>query len=298
MEKNKNNLSQINPKKVRFFGFEYELKPFCIIMGCALAALLLLVALTLFGVDISWYGVLFGLGFLVALALSSQLCKERQIDKEFPFSLVWWVFPCSIIGARLYFIIFNGGVNSFIDVIAIWKGGLAIYGGIIGGLIGLIICCLIHKVNIIKMTDVVAPLLSIGQGFGRIGCIFGHCCYGVKVASKSLHWFPISIFVDGDWHLATNFYESVLDFALFFVLTIVLRKTKITGLPTCAYLVGYGIIRFVLETFRDQDQTLFVGNYPVSKLVSIICVLVGTIGICILLLVHNNRAKVESADIK
>ena len=198
----------------------------------------------------------------------------------------------------IYFIIFNGGATSFIDVISIWKGGLAVYGGIIGGLIGLIICCLIHKVHIIKTTDIVAPLLSIGQGFGRIGCIFGHCCYGVSVTNKALHWFPISLYVDGDWHYATNFYESILDFALFFGLTVLLRKTKITGLPTCAYLVGYGLIRFVLETFRDDDQTLFIGNYPVSKLVSLACVLIGTIGICVLLFVHNRKASGDTTEIK
>ena len=188
-------LKELNKQNVKFFGFTFETKTFWITMAIAVGVLLFLVAITLLGVDISWYGVCFGLGFLVALALAGQLCKERDISPDFPYSLIWWVFPLSIIGARIYYLAFDSGINSVMDIIRIWDGGLAIYGGVIGGLIGLIICCLIHKVKIIKTTDVVAPLLSLGQAFGRIGCIFGNCCYGIAVSNKALQWFPISIFV-------------------------------------------------------------------------------------------------------
>ena len=67
-------------------------------------------------------------------------------------------------------------------------------------------------------------------------------------------------------------------------------------MPTCAYLVGYGLVRFVLETFRADEQTLYLGNYPVSKLVSIICILIGVIGICTLLIVNNKRKISETKN--
>lgn len=287
-------LDKYNKKTVRFFGFKFDAKQFFITMGITIGILVLLIALTLFGVEISWYGVLVGLGFLVALVLSMQLCKERGLNPDFPYSLLWWVFPCSIIGARIYFLIFNGSLTSFWDIFKVWDGGLAIYGGVIGGLIGLIICCLIHKVNIISTTDVVAPVLVLGQAFGRIGCIFGECCYGVEVTNKALQWFPISIFVNGEYHYATNFYESMFDLILFFVLTTILRKVDIKGVPTFAYLFGYGIVRFVLEFFRAEEQTLFIGKFPVSQLVSIACVLIGVIGICVLLLVNNKKRNIAS----
>lgn len=286
-------LKQLQKSKVKFFGFEFDSKPFWISMGSAMGVLMLLVALTIFGVDISWYGVLFGIGFLVALVLAPQLCKERGVDGEFPYTAIWFVFPLSILGARVYYLAFHGGIDSLRDIFVFWQGGLAIYGGIIGGLLGLILACLWKKIHIIRMTDVAAPLLALGQGFGRIGCIFGKCCYGVEVANKALQWFPISIKVYGDYHYATNFYEAVFNIALFFGLTVLLRKIKITGLPTCAYLVGYGLVRFVLETFRASEQTLYVGSYPVSKLVSIICILIGVAGICTLLLVNNKRKSVD-----
>lgn len=279
--------------KIRFFGFEFDNKPFFITIASAIGVFILLIALTFLGVPISWYGVLFGTAFLVALALAPQLCKERNIDKEFPYTLVWFVFPFSILGARLYYLLFHGGIKSLIDILKFWEGGLAIYGGVIGGAIGLIVCCLIKKVNIFRTTDIVVPLLSIGQFFGRIGCIFGECCYGVEVENSALHWFPISIKVHGQFHYATNFYESILNLALFFGLLWLLRKIKITGITTLSYLVGYGLVRFVLETFRAEEQTLFVGNYPVSKLVSIICVVVGAVGICVLLFVNHRKDRQE-----
>lgn len=280
---------EYNRKNVEFFGFKFEAKTFWTTMACAVGVLLILLALTLFGVGISWYGVFFGLGFLVALALSGQLCKERDINPDYPFTLIWWVFPFAILGARIYFLVFDGSFDSFWDIFTIWKGGLAVYGGIIGGFIGLVISCLISKVNIAKMTDVVAPLLVLGQAFGRIGCIFGGCCYGVEVTNKALQWFPIALKIHGSYYYATNFYESILDLCLFFALTTLLRKNKTTGMTTFAYMFGYGLVRFILEAFREEGQTLFIGRYPVSQLLSIVLVIAGVIGICTLLLVNNRK---------
>ena len=275
---------------IKIFGFSWESKKFWLTLGITLGVLIALVALTILGVDISWYGVMIGIGFLSALALSQQLFKERDLSSDYPYTLIWWIFPLSIIGARIYFLIFDGGLNSFWDIIRVWDGGLAIYGGVIGGFAGLVISCLIHKVSIIRTTDGVAPVLALGQAFGRIGCIFGKCCYGVSVTNRALQWFPIALYVHGEYHYSTNFYESIFDFLLFIGLTILLRKVKINGIVTFAYLFGYGIIRFILEFFRDQAQTLYVGEFPVSQLVSIACVITGVVGICVLLLVNNKKS--------
>lgn len=289
-------LDELKRSRIILFGYEFKTKPFLITLGVSIGVLLLLIALSLLGVEVSWYGVLFGLGFLVALCLAGQNCNERNINSEFPFTLVWYVFPFSILGARLYYLAFHGGLESIMDLFKVWEGGLAVYGGVIGGLLGLIICCLIKKVNIISTTDIVVPLLSLGQFLGRIGCVFGQCCYGVEVTNKALQWFPVALKIRGDYYYATNLYESILNLVLFFGLTILLRKTKIKGLTTCGYLVGYGLVRFVLEAFRAEEQTLFVGGYPVSQLVSIICLLIGVAGICTLLIVNNRKREKEVAE--
>ena len=278
---------------ISFLGFKYSTRQFLITIGIAVMALLILVVLSLCGVGISWYGVMFGMGFLVALALGTQTFPVRGLNKEYPYTLIWWVFPLAIVGARAYFLIFDGVDQTFLEWFKIWEGGLAIYGGVIGGAIGLLICSLINKVSIFKTTDATVPLLAIGQAFGRIGCIFGHCCYGVEVTNKALQWFPVSIKIGGDYHYATNFYEAILDALLFVVLNKLLRKCNIVGVNTCAYLAGYGVIRFILEFFRAEEQTLMFAGMPVSQLVSVICVLIGVIGICVLLFVNNRKEKIN-----
>ena len=279
--------------KVNIFGFTFGLLPMLITLGCILVVAIVFWIASQYTSTFNGYGLMVGLGFFFALILACQLCKERGLPADYPYSLIWWIFPLSIIGARIYYAIFEG-MTDLGQILRIWDGGLAIYGGIIGGLIGLIICSLLHKHSILKTTDVIVPVLALGQAFGRIGCIFGNCCYGVEVTNKALQWFPISIFVHGEYHYATNFYEAIFDFILFIVLTILLRKVSIKGINTFAYLVGYGLVRFILETFRDNAQTLFIGDMPVSQLVSVGCVLIGAIGICTLLFV--NKRKEENID--
>lgn len=276
-------------KTVKFLGFEFESKSFWMTMAIAVGVLVLLAGLTIFGINISWYGVMVGLGFLVALALAGQLFVLKKLPADYPYAIIWWIFPFSILGARIYFLIFDGSLTSFWQIFRIWDGGLAIYGGVIGGFIGLVISSLVNKKDIFATTDAVAPLLAIGQAFGRIGCIFGKCCYGVEVANKALHFFPISLNVAGGYHYATNFYESILDVILFVILVKTLRKYKTKGLNTCIYLIGYGVVRFILEFFRDVKQTLFIGALPVSQLLSLILVFVGIIGIVALNLVNNKK---------
>jgi phosphatidylglycerol:prolipoprotein diacylglycerol transferase len=284
-------LDSYNKQTISLFGFKFERKTFFTTIAIALGVLSILLILSICNVGISWYGVLFGLGFLVALALAPQMFKVNGIKEDYAYTIVWWIFPLAILGARAYFMIFASGSYTFVDFFKIWEGGLAVFGGIIGGALGLVLSCLVSKVSIIKTTDSVAPLLSLGQAFGRIGCIFGHCCYGVEVSNKALHWFPIALKIGEDYHYATNFYESVLDVVLFFVLLYIFRKVRITGITTFAYMVGYGIVRFILENFRDKGQTLFIGAMPISQLVSIICVVVGVAGIITLLLVNNRKTK-------
>lgn len=289
-------LDDYNKRTVNFIGFKFERKTFFTTIAIALGVLAVFIILSVCGVGISWYGVLLGMGFLVALALAPQMFKENGIKEDYAYTVVWWIFPLAIIGARAYFMIFDSSTYEFLDFFKIWQGGLAVFGGIIGGALGLVLSCLVSKVSIIKTTDAVAPLLSLGQAFGRIGCIFGHCCYGVEVTNKTLQWFPVALKIGSEYHYATNFYESIFDVILFFILLTIFRKIKITGITTFSYMVGYGVIRYILESFRDKKQTLFVGTMPVSQIVSIICVVVGVVGICTLLLVNNKKTKKSNVN--
>ena len=91
----------------------------------------------------------------------------------------------------------------------VWEGGMAIYGGIIGGVIGLVICALIKKKNIVSCMDMAAPCLIIAQAIGRWGNFINKEVYGFQVTSKAWQWFPFAVEVGGKYYLATFFYESI-----------------------------------------------------------------------------------------
>lgn len=233
---------------------------------------------TIFGLYVSFYGLMIAIGMAVGVIVAIYLCKVKKIDKEMPLNLALLALPLAIIGARLYFCLFNG-VASFLDVFKIWEGGMAIYGGVIGGFLGIVISCLIHKYNLLDACDLAAPCLIIGQAIGRIGCIFAGCCYGVSATETWQMVFPISVNIGGTWHMATNLYESVLDLLLFVLLFVISHKKAKTGVVTGLYLAGYGVIRGVLEIFRDEAEALKILNtgLRVSQLLSYALIAVGIV---------------------
>ena len=145
-------MDNFGDKKINIFGFKFKLKNFILTITVALAVLLVLLLVDMFVTDVSWYGVIIGTGFLVALVMACQLCGERGLNSDFPYDLILWVFPLSLIGARTYYVLCSlDEFSSFWEMCAIWNGGMAIYGGIIGGLIGLVICCLIKKCTDLRL---------------------------------------------------------------------------------------------------------------------------------------------------
>lgn len=224
-----------------------------------------------FGLQVHWYGVLIALGIGLAVLLGCFLAKYRNLKKDDILELLIWILPPAIIGARLYFLIFNNGPWGW-ESFAIWTGGLAVYGSIIGGAVGVVLYCLIRKKNFFDVADIAAPCVALGQGIGRIGCYFGGCCYGVETVNPSLQFFPMSVMIGGEWHLATFFYESFFSLIICLVLVLMLRKINIKGIILGSYMVLYGILRAVLEGLRDDSAALFIGQIKVSQLLSILII--------------------------
>ncbi len=234
------------------------------------------VAFTIFGFSVHWYGIMIALGIIFAVLLAFYTFKFRSLKNDYIFELLLWMIVPAVIGARLYYLIFNGGPWGW-EAFALWNGGLAVYGSIIGGAVGAIIFCLVRKQNFLNVADVVVPCLALGQAFGRIGCCFAGCCYGIETTNPALMHFPFSLNIDGTWHLATNLYESFFDFIICLVLVLVLRKVQTKGVIFGGYLVLYGILRAVLESFRDAHEALFIGSVKVSLLLSILIAIGGAI---------------------
>jgi phosphatidylglycerol:prolipoprotein diacylglycerol transferase len=292
-------------KLVSIFGFKFKVKNLILTFTMSCFVFLVLLLLDMYVTPISWYGVIIGVGFLVAIVCAVQLCGYRGLPDDFPYDLILWIFPLSIIFARIYYVICSPEeFANFGEMIAVWNGGIAIYGGIIGGVIGIVICCFIKKRNILSTLDMAAPCLIIAQSIGRWGNFINQEVYGMEVTNKAMQWFPFAVHITKNgadsWHLATFFYESILTCAGFFLLVWILRKFNIKGIVTCSYLIFYGVVRFFLEGLRETEYILNIPGtkLAVSKVVSLAIILAGVVWLTILILKNRKQPSEKTENLK
>lgn len=242
------------------------------------------VALDLGPIQIYWYSIFIFLGILVACFVIYKEAKKRGIEEEFLVNLTFNTIILGIIGARLYYVLFNLPyyLNNPIEILEIWNGGLAIHGGIIAGLLFIIYYCKKHEVNIWKMLDIIVVGLIIAQAIGRWGNFFNSEAYGPITTEENLRSLGIPSFVIngmyilGEYRQPTFFYESV--WCLFgFCAMLLIRNYKYLkiGQLTGFYLIWYGIIRFIIEAMRTDS--LMLGPIKMAQLVSIVFVISGII---------------------
>ena len=246
---------------------------------------------SIFGLEIKFYGLLIALGMVLGVFVACKLAKYRNLKSDDIILLALYVLPLAVIGARLYYVIFSEHSYTFLEIFEIWNGGMAIYGGVIGGAIGVVLYCVIHKKNFIDVADIAVVALILGQGIGRIGCYFAGCCYGIEVTDPAFMWFPLSTQINGVWQLSTFFYESICDFIIFFVFLWCFRKkVRTRGVMLSLYLISYGAVRCIIETFRGDS--LYIGTMKVSQLLSLILMVVGII---LLLVIYTKKRKANES---
>lgn len=244
---------------------------------------------SLFGLEIKWYGLIMAIAMLCGLLNAFLICKVKKYNMAMPLDLVIAAIPCALVGARIYYCVFHG-VESFGEIFRVWEGGLAIYGGVIGGFLGICLCCLIKKYPLAQACDIAAPCLILGQAIGRIGCYFGGCCYGIEVVNEAHQWFPFSVQIDGVWHYSTFFFESFFNLIGYVVLMIIVKKTKPYGITTASYLMFYGVVRAILEGYRGDSLYLFGTGIRVSQALSILLVALG-LALLITIIVLDRKKK-------
>ena len=247
----------------------------------------------LFSLTINYYGLISALGYLMGVIIVCLIAKKRGFKTDDIITLACYVIPLAIIGARIYYVIFSDHNYTFGEIFRIWDGGMAILGGVIGGAIGVMLYCLIHKKNFLDVGDIAAPSLILGQAIGRIGCYFAGCCYGVEVTDPSLMWFPLSTQIDGVWHLSTFFYECIWNLLGFVVLMLLLRKSgvKQRGAIMSLYIIIYGAGRAWIEALRGDS--LYIGSIKVSQLLSSIMIIIG-IAILVSVYLLTKKGKMKS----
>ena len=223
----------------------------------------------LFGV-ISVYGLLIACGMALSVFLCSKQEKRLGLPKDLTYDLALWVIPAGVIGARLYYVAFQWDMyrNNPLSILYIWEGGLAIYGGVIGGALAVFAFSKIKKAPFGKLADMIAPALILSQAIGRWGNFFNGEAYGRLIEDPTLQWFPLAVNVGGEWHMATFFYESVWDFIGFWVLWLNRKKTTASGNLFLLYLVWYGLGRAFIEALRTDS--LMLGPLRVSQVLSVL----------------------------
>lgn len=226
---------------------------------------------------IEYYGLIMAFAMILGVIVACLNAKKRGLKSNDILILACYVLPLAVIGARIYYFIFSlDNYDSFWQIFEIWNGGLAIYGGVIGGALGVMLYCLIHKKNFFAVADIAAPSLILGQAIGRIGCFFAGCCYGIEVTNDAHMWFPLSTQINGVWHYSTFFYESFWNFLVFAALMLVLylgKNIKEYGVVMSLYFILYGIGRAWIEALRGDS--LYLGAIKVSQLLSILLIIAG-----------------------
>lgn len=233
---------------------------------------------------IHWYAICIVTGLFLAVFLASKEAPRKKITSDHVIDFILWAFPLAIVGARLYYVIFQWSdyASNPIKIFAIWEGGIAIYGGLITGAIVLFVYSYYQLIDPLDFLDIAAPGVMIAQSIGRWGNFINQEAYGRAV--KSLSYLPEVIqkqmYIDGSYRQPTFLYESLWNLLGFIIIMVLRRKPRLLkqGEPTFFYLIWYGIGRFVIEGMRTDS--LMLGGLRVSQWLSAVLVLAGVVLIC------------------
>lgn len=240
------------------------------------------------GNGIYWYGILIALGLVIAIWWCMNQKSKYGITEDDLLDSVLWGIPCAIVGARIYYVLFyldqfknSDGSFSFRKAIAIWDGGLAIYGGVIAGLLTAYILSRCKKLSFWALTDCCVQGLFIGQAVGRWGNFMNREAFGAatELPWRMRLWTSATTYMDVH---PTFLYESLWNvIGLLLLYFVVSRARRFDGENTCFYFIWYGLGRFWIEGLRTDSLylfhwTLFGQRIRVSQAVSLVMVLVCT----------------------
>ena len=246
------------------------------------------VAFTLFGRDVYWYGVLMALGILIAVWLTLKEGKRKRLTEDDILDMCLVIIPSGVVGARLYYVIFEWAsyASNPIRALYIWEGGLAIYGAVIGGLLGMFIYSRVRKIRFLKLADCIAPGLVLAQAIGRWGNFFNREAFGEYTDRLFAMRLPVDAVRSGDItekmreHMEringvsyiqvhpTFLYESLWCAVLLIILVLYRKHKKYEGELFLLYLFGYGLGRVWIEGLRTDQLLLPEIGLPVSQLLA------------------------------
>lgn len=253
------------------------------------------VALELGPLSIRWYGIIIAFGIVVAYILAMREGKKRGLPDDLFADLLIWAIPISIICARIYYVLFEWDYYSMYPekIIAIWEGGIAIHGSLIGAILTTIVFAKKRKISFWKIADIAAPSIIIAQAIGRWGNFMNQEAHGGPVTRAFLEGLHLpdfiinQMYIDGTYYHPTFLYESLWN-VVGFILLLLLRKVNLKqGEIFLSYAIWYSAGRFFIESMRTDSLYFFDTNIRTAQLVSITVIIVAIVLIIIRRL--NNR---------
>ena len=234
--------------------------------------------------------------FFVGYFLIKLEAKKFKVSSEFVFNILFWSLIFGVIGARLYYVIFDYASfkDNPIEILMVWNGGLASHGGILAGLITMIVYTKKYNFRTIRFLDYTVVGLILAQAIGRWGNFFNSEAHGVVTTLEHLQNLHIpefvinGMYINGSYYTPTFFYESFFCLIGFLALLII-RKHKYlkVGDLTAFYLMYYGVLRIFIESSRT-DALMFMG-FKIAQIVSIVMIIIGLV----IIIINRKKGKFE-----
>ncbi|MBQ3483038.1 MAG: prolipoprotein diacylglyceryl transferase [Clostridia bacterium] len=241
------------------------------------------------GVEVRWYGIILTLGIIAGLAYAIYRSKFEGIKQEDIVDYALWTVLLAIVGARTYYVLTTlkdpvtglSNYHSLLDVIAIWEGGIAMYGSIIGGALGLLLVSYFKKFKkqqVLKVFDMVSPGVMLGQIIGRWGNFINAEAHGVQTSEGFFLRMGLLPNEDSRYRMyfyhPTFLYESLWNLVGFVLINLFYKKKRFDGQITLMYLAWYGFGRMFIEGLRTDS--LYIGPFRISQVVGFLCFVICT----------------------
>lgn len=271
------------------------------------------IAFTLFGRPVAWYGILITCGMILAVLYALHICKFEGISSDDIIDFAFVVIVCGVLGARLYYVIFKWDsyvvtdAQNFLmniwetlkNVVAVWEGGLAIYGGIIAGILTALVYARKRKLKFIKLLDILAPCVWIGQVIGRWGNFINMEAYGGETTLPWRMGLLYSYLDNGVWDVEkyvhpTFLYESLWNLTALVLVLIFYKKKKFDGQICSIYFMWYGFGRMLIEGLRTDS--LMLGNLRISQGVGFVSLILGIVLTIVFVKKHQSSKAAEDTD--
>ena len=222
------------------------------------------VAFSIFGIDIMWYAIIICFGIMAGLFVATKNSKLRNIEEDEISNLLLFALPISVIGARIYYVIFEweNYRGNFLSMINIREGGLAIYGAVIAAVVVVYFFSKYKKIDFRDLADVCAPGLILGQAIGRWGNFINQEAHGTETT------LPWAVIIDGKKYHPTFLYESVWNLILLICILLYTKHKKFDGELFLMYMGGYGLGRAFIEGLRTDQLTLGSTGIAVSQVLA------------------------------